>query len=774
MKHKNIISISSILILITLSLSNVSSLEAKNISKNSLINSAELPTWNNGSYWKYDMNFNFKTSIFEVKAKILDLSATVKGEEQINGKPHYRLKIDSASLTGTVTISFLEGPDIRGIMTGYAYVDKNTLGMTKFIFSVNGEVNYLTKWHELKFDMTMTFKPSFDFLNFPINTNEDFWNVDIDEATISASVDIHIIGGQTIHKEYSETDEFEDKISLKDVKEVNYPNLGTFETFIVGGDWGVTSNLYYAPDLGFLAKVEETLNIKGVIADFYLDLKETNYKVGNSAPEKPIISCETTIGETRKQYEFTADSTDKESDKLEYVFDWGDGSNSGWLGPYNSQENCLTTHMWLNKGVYSIVAKARDEEGLESPYSDPYAITITGNPHIFFTINKIHMNDDIDVGSEAELFYELKILSENYYDRTVSYYNTDNGYYIGNWNTGNNWEPNVEHEIEMTTQKAMIYIKVMDYDGTLEGGSDDLADVSGCNKEDNDGTDNSIQYKRGAVFHQTYDLVNDDLGEYSAEPDDYLDYYIPSSDVGRFITCGDFQPDSSTEHEGGLLPGPQNDAEVCFTIRTDYKKPEAKAEIIDAPNRVCTNAQLSFKGSVLYGTPGYSWEWFFGDGSTSNIQNPIYSFSSAGKYTVTLVVTDGFNQENSYSFEINVYQNNKPSNLNIQGPTKGKKDVTYEYIFSATDPDNDQLYYRIDWGDSTQTNWLGPYSSGYQLSQNHCWANKQTYSITLEAKDEYDAVSSTTVKVQMPKQICLKNKIIYMISEMLKNVLPIS
>ena len=36
-----------------------------------------------------------------------------------------------------------------------------------------------------------------------------------------------------------------------------------------------------------------------------------------------------------------------------------------------------------------------------------------------------------------------------------------------------------------------------------------------------------------------------------------------------------------------------------------------------------------------------SWSWDFGDGNTSTEQSPSHTFATAGKYTVSLQVTDG-------------------------------------------------------------------------------------------------------------------------------------
>jgi PKD repeat protein len=34
------------------------------------------------------------------------------------------------------------------------------------------------------------------------------------------------------------------------------------------------------------------------------------------------------------------------------------------------------------------------------------------------------------------------------------------------------------------------------------------------------------------------------------------------------------------------------------------------------------------------------WKWSFGDGTSSTVQNPTHKYSAAGKYTVTLTITN--------------------------------------------------------------------------------------------------------------------------------------
>jgi nitroreductase len=98
--------------------------------------------------------------------------------------------------------------------------------------------------------------------------------------------------------------------------------------------------------------------------------------------------------------------------------------------------------------------------------------------------------------------------------------------------------------------------------------------------------------------------------------------------------------------------------------------------------------------------------------------------------------------------------NHQPEIPDISGPDSGKAGTEYIYTFNTTDPDSDDIYYYIYWGDNTNSGWIGPYSSGETIQTNHTWSKKGTYVIRCKAKDIYGAESDWgTLSVSMPRTI---------------------
>jgi hypothetical protein len=73
---------------------------------------------------------------------------------------------------------------------------------------------------------------------------------------------------------------------------------------------------------------------------------------------------------------FTTVTTDFEGNQIYYWWDWGDGNNTDWVGPFNSDESMTANYSWINNGTYDIRVKAKDSTGLEGAWSTPLTISI--------------------------------------------------------------------------------------------------------------------------------------------------------------------------------------------------------------------------------------------------------------------------------------------------------------------------------------------------------------------------------------------------------------
>jgi hypothetical protein len=106
----------------------------------------------------------------------------------------------------------------------------------------------------------------------------------------------------------------------------------------------------------------------------------------NHPPDRPDISGPTCCkpGET---YTFSAVTNDSDNDKIAYLFDWGDGTTSGWTDYYPSGNN-FTINVTIpnDRGTYEIFkTKAIDIYGQESDWAI-LEITIPRKKLRIFTI----------------------------------------------------------------------------------------------------------------------------------------------------------------------------------------------------------------------------------------------------------------------------------------------------------------------------------------------------------------------------------------------------
>ena len=136
--------------------------------------------------------------------------------------------------------------------------------------------------------------------------------------------------------------------AISEMYEKGLWNQLRYETFIHGSLWG-------NPDLGMKSIYE------------------------NDPPDKPTKPNGPLEGNVGVEYTYSTSSIDPNNENIYYFFDWGDGSDSGWIGPYVSGEIVEATHSWSEQDNYEIKTIAQDINGTKSVWSDPLPIEMPKN-----------------------------------------------------------------------------------------------------------------------------------------------------------------------------------------------------------------------------------------------------------------------------------------------------------------------------------------------------------------------------------------------------------
>jgi len=129
-----------------------------------------------------------------------------------------------------------------------------------------------------------------------------------------------------------------------------------------------------------------------------------------------------------------------------------------------------------------------------------------------------------------------------------------------------------------------------------------------------------------------------------------------------------------------------------------------------------------------------------------------YSWPVEGHYPVALRVTDDKGLISVRRIKTVIVDNKPPDAPTIDGPTNGGKGIEYEYIFHAMEPNGDDVFYYIDWGDKTYSGWIGPYANCTNVTVSHTWDKRGTYRIGCLAKDSHNYQGEWGyLEVSMPK-----------------------
>ncbi|MBS3735907.1 MAG: PKD domain-containing protein [Candidatus Bipolaricaulota bacterium] len=137
-----------------------------------------------------------------------------------------------------------------------------------------------------------------------------------------------------------------------------------------------------------------------------------------------------------------------------------------------------------------------------------------------------------------------------------------------------------------------------------------------------------------------------------------------------------------------------------------------------------------------------SFDWEFGDGTSTGGRVVEHSFSSPGEYTVELTVTDNDGATDSTTQTVTVEESGPSAALEAE-PREGEAPLTVSFDLSKSeDPDGVIEEYSLKFGDGQST-------SGTDILDvvEHEYASAGEYSPTLELTDDDGLSSSTSITI---------------------------
>ncbi|MEM9490371.1 MAG: PKD domain-containing protein, partial [Myxococcota bacterium] len=143
-----------------------------------------------------------------------------------------------------------------------------------------------------------------------------------------------------------------------------------------------------------------------------------------------------------------------------------------------------------------------------------------------------------------------------------------------------------------------------------------------------------------------------------------------------------------------------------------------------------TDNSVDIDGTVV------AWAWDFGDGNTSNLQNPTHTYGSTGLYSVTLTVTDDEGQSDTFVQEVAVGEPPEPIF------TFTVIDRTVQFADASSDPDGLVVSWSWDFGDGNTSTLQNP---------SHTYAGSGTYTVSLTATDNDGITATVSQDVLIPE-----------------------
>ncbi|UCC67955.1 MAG: PKD domain-containing protein [Armatimonadota bacterium] len=180
----------------------------------------------------------------------------------------------------------------------------------------------------------------------------------------------------------------------------------------------------------------------------------------------------------------------------------------------------------------------------------------------------------------------------------------------------------------------------------------------------------------------------------------------------------------SQDYFGNALPYPSGTPDAGAHEYAGGPPPPPVADFSGNPRT--GNAPLTVYFTDLSTGNPTSWDWTFGDGGTSEVQNPVYEYQTADSYTVSLTVENAQGQDTETKLDYITVTEGQPPVADFVGePTSGVAPLTVQFTDLST---NDPTSWSWTFGDGGTSEDQNP---SYQ------YQNEGIYTVSLTATNAY-------------------------------------
>jgi hypothetical protein len=506
----------------------------------------------------------------------------------------------------------------------------------------------------------------------------------------------------------------------------------------------------------------------------------------NSPPSAPSTPTGSTSGDSGSSYTYSTRATDPDGDRVKYTFDWGDGSTSV-TSLVSSGSTASTSHIWTvpsgSTRTFSVRSRATDEKGLDSDWSRPLSVTITGPA----PVNNPPSTPSTPSGSTSG-----DSGSSYTYSTRATDPDGDRVKYTFDWGDGSTSDTSLVNSGSAavtshiwtvpsgSTRTFSVRSRATDDKGLQSGWSNVLSvTITGPAPANNPPVTPSIPY--GPTTGSSGILYS--FSTKSSDPDgDRVKYTFDWGDgtvsVTSFVGSG---VSESSSHIWSVAPGSTR----TFSVRsraTDEKgldsgwsgplsvtitgPPVTGAQDSPTTPSIPSGPTTGYSG-VFYsfitkasnpsgGQIRYTFDWGDGTAATTCLVDPDCPITVANKWAVAsgskafdvrVKAIDEKGIESGWSRPLSITITNNEAPINSppsapstpSGSTSGDSGSSYTYSTRATDPDGDRVKYTFDWGDGS-TSVTSLVSSGSTASTSHSWTvpsgSTRTFSVRSRATDE--------------------------------------